>query len=134
MSLDPDYLNRRESRNMSICSDDSLDKKHRNVHVIVGIKVRELAVLAIEHPLLLKISGDWTPRQVWNEYCAHVNMDEAIRATSPLIVLYLSRHDRGFDDPTVIPFMDKPIYDWENWNAQDAGMTDGARLVFCLPR
>jgi hypothetical protein len=67
--MDPDFFIR-GSRNMSMCSEESLDERHRFVNVIVGVKTKERATFAIEDPLLMLISGGWTPLQVWNEYCA----------------------------------------------------------------
>lgn len=85
----------------------------------------------IEQPTLLLISGDWTPRQVWNEFLRATN---TLVSTTPTVQLFYARShlSDSFQDPIIVPFLDKPIYHWENWNTCQQSMHDGDRLVFVI--
>jgi hypothetical protein len=70
---------------------------------------------------------------VWNEYQAKL---DRVFLYSPKVQLFFAhtREERSvsFDDPIVLPFFDKPIYHWENWNTCQKPLRDGDRIVFVL--
>jgi len=90
-----------------------------------------MSVGALDCPVSLVISGEWTPEQVWYEYLTQSRL--AYDGVDPAAQLFLARADAdSFNDPIVLPFFRKPIYDWENWNTEQPGMRDDDRIAFVI--
>lgn len=129
---DTDFSSYLEGRTLSICSDDSLDLHHRYVHVVVGVKRDDMSTFTLEKPAICLISGRWTPWQIYADYLEKLGaplLDDASRIKSCLVYI---KDREGFQDPHVVPFLNKPLYDWENWNDHNGPLPDGSRIALVV--